>query len=85
MAHTCDINRCPCPCHPKRLLTKLTAEDVAEIRRLYARGQIFQRQLARRFRVSDNTISNILTFKFWKPEERFKLWRNHETQGISNL
>lgn len=48
--------------HPMR---KLTAEQVAEIRRRYAAGGVFQRQLAEEFGVSLPNISTIVNGKSW--------------------
>jgi len=45
---------------------KLTEDDVREIRRLYATGKFSQRVLARRFGVSQATISLIVQRKIWK-------------------
>jgi len=46
--------------------SKLTANDVREIRRLYARGQYTQRDLAQRFSVSKSLISAIIRRHVWK-------------------
>lgn len=47
-------------------LHKLTIEQVKEIRRLYAGGDITQRILGIQFNVSEMTISRIVSFKAWK-------------------
>ncbi len=71
--HTCENHRCVNPDHlepmtrrPHRLTrsdVKLTADDVAEIRRL--RGQVTQVALAERFHVSSRHISNIHSGTKW--------------------
>jgi hypothetical protein len=45
---------------------KLTWKKVKKIRKLYATGKYTQRQLAKKFKVDDSTISGIVNFKFWK-------------------
>ena len=45
---------------------KLVAEEVQQIRALYATGEWTQHQLARRFGISQLTVSNIVTRKTWK-------------------
>lgn len=45
--------------------TKLTAEDVREIRRLSASG-MSSCDIARRFPVNDRSVSNIVTGKTWR-------------------
>lgn len=45
---------------------RLTAEDVAEIRRLYATGQWWQKTLAREFGVSQPQISKIVRGLQWQ-------------------
>lgn len=45
--------------------SKLTDNDVAEIRRLYENGVYYQRQLADRFGVKQSTISGIIRGKHW--------------------
>ena len=44
----------------------LLAEDVAEIRRLYATGEVKQVELAEAFGVSQPQISKIVNKKQWK-------------------
>ncbi|MDQ3539711.1 MAG: HNH endonuclease [Chloroflexota bacterium] len=44
---------------------KLTTAQVAEIRRLYAEGDVTQWQLGATFGVSDATISKIVRYKTW--------------------
>ena len=46
--------------------SKLTREDVSEIRRRWARGGIRQIDLAHMFSVSDTQISNIVRGKHWQ-------------------
>ncbi len=46
--------------------TKLTADDVREIRRRYVEGGISYRGLAREYGVRNPTISNIINRKRWK-------------------
>jgi predicted XRE-type DNA-binding protein len=45
---------------------KLTEDIVREIRRLYATGEFSQRELARRFGVSQSVISRIVGRQIWK-------------------
>ena len=45
---------------------KLSAEDVADIRRRYAAGGVFQRELAAEYGVRRATIRNIVCGKTWK-------------------
>lgn len=45
--------------------SKLTAEQVADIRRQYATGLVSQRSLAERFSVSQRTIWNIVNREQW--------------------
>lgn len=47
-------------------LSKLTANQVIEIRTRYAEGGVLQQQLATEFGVKENTISQIINFKRWK-------------------
>ena len=47
-------------------MAKLTEDDVREIRRLYATGQFTQQDLALRFGVSYQTISDIVRRHTWK-------------------
>lgn len=51
--------------------TKLTADDVAEIRRLYTLG-LTTYELAVMFDVSQPNIWNIVTNRTWKPEGKKK-------------
>lgn len=44
----------------------LVAEDVAEIRRLYATGKVKQVELAAEYGVSQPQISKIVNHKQWK-------------------
>lgn len=45
----------------RRLWRVLESDDRDEIRRLYATGQFFQRELAEKYNVAQGTISNIVT------------------------
>ena len=45
---------------------KLTREDVLEIRRLYATGNYYYRELAETFGVSQSQIGRIVRFQRWK-------------------
>jgi hypothetical protein len=45
--------------------SKLKEEQVLEIRRLYEAGDIFQKQLAEKYNVSQYAISKIITRKSW--------------------
>jgi hypothetical protein len=45
---------------------KLTPESVREARRLYYAGRFTQAQLARRYGVSDATMSHAITGRTWK-------------------
>ncbi|UPI12194.1 hypothetical protein [Bacillus phage SBSphiJ2] len=45
---------------------KLTEKDVVDIRNLYAAGKHTQLELAKRFGVSEATISGIITRRYWK-------------------
>ncbi len=45
---------------------ELTPEQVLEIRTKYAGGNVLQRELAIRYRISRHTISNIVTRRTWK-------------------
>jgi hypothetical protein len=45
---------------------RLTADDVREIRRLYAAGDINQDELARRFGIHTSNVSMIVNRKSWK-------------------
>jgi hypothetical protein len=45
---------------------KLTEDDVIEIHRLYATGEFWQRELARRFGVSQSLIGKIILWRAWK-------------------
>jgi len=47
-------------------LSRLTEDDVREIRRLYATGEFTQRELALRFGVNNATICRIVLRKTWK-------------------
>lgn len=47
-------------------ITKLTEEEVIEIRRLYKKGGIFQRELAVRFNIDQTVISDIILNRVWK-------------------
>lgn len=49
--------------------SKLTAEQVAEIRRRYAAGGIYQYQLAAEFGVVQNAIHSIVSGKSWRIRE----------------
>lgn len=50
----------------KNVKAKVTAEDVSEIRRLYAQGNMTQQQLAVLFDLKQITISNIVLHKTWR-------------------
>lgn len=45
---------------------RLTAEQVAEIRTQYATGKVYQKDLARRYGVSQSQISHIICDKAWR-------------------
>lgn len=45
---------------------KLTEEQVIEIRRLHATGQVTQRQLARQFGAAAPTVNEIIKRKLWR-------------------
>lgn len=45
---------------------KLTERDVRQIRRIYARGKVFQRQLADVYRVTQTTISAVTRGYRWR-------------------
>lgn len=49
--------------HP---LHKLSSDDVAEIRRVYAAGGVTQRELGKRFGVSQARVQMIVTGKGWR-------------------
>src|ERR1700678_3768070 len=49
-----------------RKASKLTGEQVMEIRRLYATPGVSQPMLARQFKVSKNTIANIVNGTSWQ-------------------
>jgi len=49
---------------------KLTAAQVAEIRRRYARQGVLQRELAREFGVAQTTISQIIALKIHRASPR---------------
>lgn len=64
--------------HPERAArgerhgsAKLTATDVADMRRLAAEGSVTQREIAKRFGVTFQTVSQIIARKAWKhvPEQ----------------
>lgn len=46
--------------------SKLTEEEVIEIRRLYTTGKYFHRELSELFSVSDSSIGYIINYKTWK-------------------
>lgn len=48
--------------NPKAILT---ADQVIEIRRLYATGKVYQKDIAKMFGVKQITISNIITKRNW--------------------
>lgn len=50
----------------KHHLAKLTEEKVLDIRNQYSTGNFSQRQLAKTFNVSQQTISDIITKKLWR-------------------
>jgi hypothetical protein len=72
--HLCEIKRCVNPDHLQLMtaaehtrigpLTKLTPDDVQEIRRLLAEGSS-NRQVARMYGLDRSTVSNIRTRKLW--------------------
>lgn len=88
--------------HPERFArgervagAKLTAEQVTEIRKLYAEGEMTEQELADTFGVSRNTINHALRGKTWRhldgwnpfasllhPERR---WRRGAEHGMSKL
>lgn len=45
---------------------KLTEKDVEQIKKRYAKGNIFQKDLAKEFGVRQSTIGNIITGSTWK-------------------
>lgn len=49
--------------HPK---AKLTEESVTEIRRMYATGKYYQKEIGEMFEVDKDHISNIVLRKSWK-------------------
>lgn len=49
-------------------LHKLTAEQVADIRRRYAAGGVTQVQLGREYGVSDGHVCGIISGKFWRED-----------------
>ena len=79
--HKCDNPACQNPKHffigtPKnnsddrdkkgRQPSKLTEEDVLEVRRLYAQGGIYQKELANIYNVGQQQISFIVNRKKWR-------------------
>ena len=50
----------------KNGMTKLTEQEVREIREKYAKGNIFQKELADEYGVRQSTIGFIITHKSWK-------------------
>lgn len=59
-------NRKVVPKGEKHGSAKLTSSEVAEIRQLYLKGNVTQRELAIKFRVSHPVINNIINNKTWK-------------------
>lgn len=47
-------------------LSKLTEQQVVEIRRRYSQGHVLQRELAAEYGVAQNTISHVLLLGTWK-------------------
>lgn len=81
VCHKCDNTHCVRPDHlflgtnadnmadkvrKGRQYSKLTQEQVLEIRKLYATGNYTQRQLADMFNVDQTLISQIVNRKIWK-------------------
>lgn len=74
--HLCRVRSCINPAHLEAVtgaenvrrgnLTKLTAKDVAEIRRLYATGNYTQSRLAKEYKVRPSHISRIVARDVWK-------------------
>jgi DNA-binding XRE family transcriptional regulator len=73
--HLCRQPSCVNPAHlepvtaatnSRRGFARLSADDVAEIRRTYAAGSTTQRSIAERFGVSQQTISDIVRGNLWR-------------------
>lgn len=45
---------------------KITDKQVKEIRRLYAGGQYYQKELAKKFKVSQQLVSRVIRKEIWK-------------------
>lgn len=75
--HLCRVRECVNPDHLEAVThavntrrgakTKLTWQQVEEIRRLAAEGLLSHRALARRFNTSKTNIGSIIHYERWKP------------------
>lgn len=73
--HTCRRRNCVNPDHltlvtnaenqQRGAKAKVTADDVREMRRLYASGKITQERLARRYGIHEETVRGILHRRTW--------------------
>jgi len=69
MADMAKKQRCYRPSGESHHKAKLTKNDVRKIRKIYADGQLFQKEISEMFDVDRTTISNIVTRRTWKEIE----------------
>lgn len=77
--HLCRVRHCVNPKHLETVTTaenirrgdstKLTQNQVEEIKRLYANGKYFQREIAKKFSITRMHISRIVNNKRWKKDD----------------